>query len=49
MHMKRFDDKQKKLNFDVDCPLSFSFKLDYLNADLARKEKSGYIKKEDKL
>ena len=47
MHMKRFDDYGKKLNFDVDCPLSFSFKLGYLNDDLVRKEESGYIKKED--
>ncbi len=45
--MKRFDDYGKKLNFDVDCPLTFSFKHEYLCDDLARKEKSGYVNKED--
>jgi ubiquitin C-terminal hydrolase len=49
MHMKRFDDNGRKLNFDIDCPLNFSFKLEHLNEDLARKERDGYVKKEDEL
>jgi len=40
--MKRFDDQGRKLGYDVDCPTSFSFKPEYLNADLGAKEKAGY-------
>ena len=43
--MKRFDDNGRKLNFDIDCPLHFSFNLEHLNDDLALKERDGYVKK----
>ena len=40
--MKRFDDHGKKLNYDIDCPTSFSFGHDFLTSELARKERQGY-------
>ena len=42
IHLKRFDENGKKLNYDVDCPTEFSFPSQFLTEDLAQKEKTGY-------